>query len=142
MEKGYAVHSVFIVILAVLFSGICSIVYAQKTDTPKGEALFAAIDPRGTQPPGDLIPLSPRVSDLNGKTVYIIKSWPRDSGLEGLFNKTAEEIKNRFPSVTVIIKERNTRYSFDDPQLWKELKDKKVAAFIYGVAPSSSTTAY
>jgi hypothetical protein len=142
MKKGYAIQSVFVTILVVLFCGICSIVYAQKTDTPKEEALFAALDPRGTQPPGDLIPLAPRVSDLNGKTVYIIKSWPRDSGLEGMFNKAAEAIKNRFPAVTVVSKDRNTRYSFDDPELWKEMKDKKVATFIYGVAPSSSTTAY
>jgi hypothetical protein len=142
MKKGYALQAVFVVIFAVLFSGICSTIYAQKTDTPKEEALFAALDPRGTQPPGDLIPLAPRVSDLNGKTVYIIKSWPRDSGLEGMFNKAAEAIKNRFPAVTVVSKDRNTRYSFDDPELWKEMKDNKVATFIYGVAPSSSTTAY
>jgi hypothetical protein len=59
MKKGYAIQSVFVTILVVLFCGICSIVYAQKTDTPKEEALFSALDPRGTQPPGDLIPLAP-----------------------------------------------------------------------------------
>lgn len=129
-------------ILSVLIFGICSMVYAQTVDAMKGEALFAALDPRGTQPAGDLIPLAPRVPDLNGKLVYIIKSWPQGSGLEGMFFNTADALKRRFPSVTVAIKERNTRYSFDDPKLWKEMKDKNVAAFIYGVAPSSSTTAY
>jgi hypothetical protein len=59
MKKGYALQAVFVVIFAVLFSGICSTIYAQKTDTPKEEALFSALDPRGTQPPGDLIPLAP-----------------------------------------------------------------------------------
>jgi hypothetical protein len=142
MKKGHIIQSIFIIVLALLCYGASSLVYAQKTVTPKKEALFAALDPRGTQPPGELISLAPRVSDFNGKTVYIIKSWPQGSGLEGTFNKAAEDIKNRFPTATVIIKDRNTRYSFDDPQLWKEMKEKKAAAFIYGVAPSSSTTAY
>jgi hypothetical protein len=142
MKKGHIIQSIFIIVLALLCYGASSLVYAQKTVTPKKEALFAALDPRGTQPPGELISLAPRVSDFNGKTVYIIKSWPQGSGLEGTFNKAAENIKNRFPTATVIIRDRNTRYSFDDPQLWKEMKEKKAAAFIYGVAPSSSTTAY
>lgn len=142
METGYVARSIYIVIFIMFFCAISSMACAQEAGSPRGEALFAALDPRGTQPPGDLIPLSPRVPDLNGKLVYIIKSWPQGSGLEGMFMNTADTLKNRFPSMTVVIKERNTRYSSDDPKLWKEMKDKNVAAFIYGVAPSSSTTAY
>ena len=100
MNKGYVIQSVFIIIFALLVCGVSSPVSAQKKVTTKKEAVFAAMDPRGTQPPGELVPLAPRVSDLNGKTVYIIKSWPRDSGLEGMFNKAGDAIKARTPLTT------------------------------------------
>ena len=134
---------VFFLALILIVFGNFSSVHAKKTAPPKKDAVFAVMDPRGVQPSGDLVPLAPRVQDLSNKTVYIIRSWPdASSGLEETFGKVARAIKDRFPTATVVIKTRNTHYDLDDPQLWKEMKENKVAAFIYGVAPSSSTTAY
>ena len=134
---------VFFLTLILIVFGNFSSVDAKKTAPPKKDAVFAVMDPRGVQPSGDLVPLAPRVQDLSNKTVYIIRSWPdASSGLEETFGKVARTIKDRFPTATVVIKTRNTHYDLDDPQLWKEMKENKVAAFIYGVAPSSSTTAY
>ncbi len=143
MDKRQHAWISFAVIMFILFCGTNPAFTAQKTSKQTKEAVFSVMDPRGTQPPGELIPLAPRVSDFNNKTVYIIKSWPEDrSGLQGMTSKTTDAIKYRFPAANVIIKDRNTRYSFDDPQLWKEMKEKKAASFIYVGAPSSSTTAY
>jgi hypothetical protein len=134
---------VFSLTLVLAICGGVSFVQARNKVFPRSEPMIAAMDPRGTQPPGDLVPLAPRVQDLNDKLVYIIRSWPdASSGLEGTFSKVAAAIKNRYPGATVVIKNRNTHYPLDDPQLWKEMKEKNVAAFVYGVAPSSSTTAY
>ncbi len=38
------------------------------------EARYEALDPRGIKPDVELIPLAYRNADLNGKTVYMIKS--------------------------------------------------------------------
>ncbi len=42
---------------------------------------------------------------------------------------------------TAVIRNRNTRYSDDDPELWKEMK-QNADGFIYIGAASSSTTSY
>ncbi len=118
MDKRQHAWISFAVIMFILFCGTNPAFTAQKTSKQTKEAVFSVMDPRGTQPPGELIPLAPRVSDFNNKTVYIIKSWPEDrSGLQGMTSKTTDAIKSRFPAANVIIKDRNTRYSFDDPQL-------------------------
>ena len=120
---------VFFLTLILIVFGNFSSVHAKKTAPPKKDAVFAVMDPRGVQPPGDLVPRS--VQDLSNKIVYIIRSWPdASSGLEETFGKVARAIKDRFPTATVVIKTRNTHYDLDDPLLWKEMKENKVAAFI------------
>ena len=126
---------VFFSTLILIVFGNFSFVHAKKTAPPKKDAVFAVMDPRGVQPSGDLVPLAPRVQDLSNKTVYIIRSWPdASSGLEETFGKVARAIKDRFPTATSsVIKTRNTHYDLDVPLLWKEMKENKVAAFIYGI---------
>ena len=115
----------------------------QENCSAKERGRFYSYGPKGSATVGRPCSPAPRVQDLSNKTVYIIRSWPdASSGLEEAFGKVARAIKDRFPTATVVIKTRNTHYDLDDPQLWKEMKENKVAAFIYGVAPSSSTTAY
>jgi hypothetical protein len=143
MKSGYSTKTTFIVIFVILLSGAWSKSYAQKTETPAAdEARYAVLDPRGDMPEGELVPLAPRVSDLNDKVVYIVSSWEKDTGFENMLLKAEEMLKKRFPKVTVVRKTRGTaNYSSDDPALWKEMQSKG-QAFIYASAPSSSTTNY
>jgi len=143
MKSGYSTKTTFVVIFVILLSGAWSKSYGQKTETPAaGEARYAVLDPRGDMLEVNLIPLAPRVSDLNDKVVYIISSWERDTGFEGMLAKAEEMLKKRFQKVTIVRKTRGTAYySSDDPALWKEMQSKG-HAFIYGAAPSSSTTHY
>ncbi|MBN2061018.1 MAG: hypothetical protein JW882_11455 [Deltaproteobacteria bacterium] len=100
---------------------------------------FAVLDPRGYVPEVELIPLSPRPGDLKGKTVYIINSMPQGTGLEGILERTALVLKEKFPGVEVISRNRGARYMTDDP----ELREEMIAggdAFIYAGNPTSSLT--
>jgi hypothetical protein len=143
MELTSSRKLIFMVTWALVFSLICPMVHGQNRKISTGdEARYAALHPRGELPEVDLIPLASRVPDLNDKTVYIISSWERDTGFDGVLAKTEDTLKKHFPRLTIVRKSRGTAYySTDDPKLWKEMRSNG-AAFIYGAAPSSSTTHY
>ena len=71
----------------------------------------------------------------------MVNSWGSGTGFETFLSKIAEELHKRHPGTAVTIKERNTGYSLDDPELWQEMQSN-ANAFIYATAPSSSTTSY
>ena len=106
------------------------------------EPVYAALDPRGDLPDIQRIPLSPRLPDLRGKRVFIINSWENGrGGFNPINDELTKRLQARYPGVKVIVSDRNVRYSEDDPKLWERVK-AEADAFIYTVAPSSSTTSY
>jgi hypothetical protein len=129
--------SVIVIVLLNLSSSVPGI----GRDEKNKEGTYSVLDPRGIWPRIERVPLSPRLSSLKRARIYIINSWGSGTGFESAFSKIAEVIRERQPDATVTIKGRNTEYSVDDPELWKEMK-AKADAFIYAGAPSSSTTSY
>lgn len=113
-------------------------------DEPDREVVptYSVLDPRGTRPAMERIPLSERLPDLTDRTLYIINSWPRPgSGFEEFVESLHEYLVARYSGIDVRITNRNAVYSEDDPELWELLRDQ-ADAFLYVAAPSSSTTAY
>ena len=105
------------------------------------EPVYEVLDPRGSLPDIELIPLSPRLDGMSGKTVTVIHSWPQGAGFEYMLEYFDKELVARFPDATIINKDRNVTYSQDDPALWSEVIENS-DAFIYVGAASSSTTHY
>ncbi len=103
--------------------------------------VYAALDPRGTFPAVERIPLAPRLRSLAGQRIYIIMSWPSGSGLDQVARDIASSLESRHKVAKAVIKNRNTRYSEDDPALWQEMKDG-ADGYLYIGAASSSTTSY
>ena len=103
------------------------------------QPMFDALDPRAEQPVITRIPLSQRLATLKGRRIAIIKSWPDNSGFDGLIPTIVADLEKR--GATVTVRGRNTPYSQDDPELWKDLR-ATADAFVYVAAASSSTTAY
>jgi hypothetical protein len=101
--------------------------------------IYKALNPRGSMPEMQLTPLAPRPGDLNDKVVYIINSWKEGSELEGVLAETEAYLKKHFPGVKVVSIVKPSAYMSDDPELWEEMS-KKANAFVYGAAPSCSTT--
>jgi hypothetical protein len=99
-----------------------------------------ALDPRGILPAVERIPLSPRLATIKEARIYIVMSWPANSAFDDVAKDLVPLLKER-GAKEVTVRQRNVRYSEDDPQLWDELK-QKCDAFIYVAAPSSSTTSY
>ncbi len=129
----------FAVVIILLF--LTASAPAAGQNEKNSEGIYSVLDPRGIWPRIERIPLSPRLSSLKGRRIYMINSWGSGTGFETFFLKIKKKLQESYPDIAVTIKGRITGYSQDDPELWKEMLDK-ADAFIYAGAPSSSTTSY
>ena len=87
-----------------------------------GEYKIVGLNPRGVPPPIHLIPMAPRLSTLDGKTVYLV-----DTGFHGsdaLLEQVAGWFSRNKPSVTTVFRRKAGPYAEDDPKLWAEIKEK------------------
>ncbi len=89
---------------------------------PSSSESFTVVNPKGTPPPIQLIPMAPRLDTLDGKTVYLV-----DTGFHGsdvLLHQIETWFGRNMPSVTVVFRRKAGPYMEDDPNLWKEIKAK------------------
>ncbi len=93
-----------------------------------GAQKFEGLNPKGTPPAIQLIPMAPRLDSLDGKTVWLV-----DTGFEGggmLLQQIQLWFKQNMPTVNVIFRRKAGPYMEDDPALWKEIKEKGHAAIM------------
>jgi hypothetical protein len=93
-----------------------------------GEGKVTAVNPKGTPPPIQLIPMAPRLDTLHGKTVYLV-----DTGFHGsdvLLEQIQAWFSRNMPDVTTVFRRKAGPYAEDDPALWKEIKSKGNAAIM------------
>jgi len=86
------------------------------------------LNPKGTPPPVQLIPMAPRLDSLDGKTVWLI-----DTGFEGggfLLQQIQLWFNRNMPTVNAVFRRKAGPYMEDDPALWKEIKQKGHAAIM------------
>ena len=103
-------------------------------------AVMKALDPRGLFNTVQRAPLSPRLDTLEGKTVYIINSWPGEThGFTKVEEALDAYLREKYAGIRLEYRTRMS-YSSDDPALWAEMKEK-ADCFVYFAAPSCSTTA-
>jgi hypothetical protein len=122
--------------LALTAAGIAAPAQAQSPAT-----VYAALDPRGSFPAVERVPLATRLPSLAGKRIYIVMSWPSGSGMDQVAKDIAASLETRHKVGKAVIRNRNTVYSEDDPGLWKEMQ-QGADGFLYIGAASSSTTSY
>jgi hypothetical protein len=92
------------------------------TSSGSGSGKITTVNPKGTPPPIQLIPMAPRLDTLNGKTVYLV-----DTGFHGsdvLLMQIQAWFTRNMPSTTTVFKRKAGPYAEDDPALWKEIKEK------------------
>jgi hypothetical protein len=87
-----------------------------------GQPKITTVNPKGIPPAIQLIPMAPRLDSLDGKTVYLV-----DTGFHGsdlLLAQIADWFKRNMPQVTTVFRRKAGPYAEDDPNLWKEIKEK------------------
>jgi hypothetical protein len=93
-----------------------------------GEPKLTALNPRGLPPPITLVPMAPRLSTLDGKTVYLVSDgFP---GADAFLNQVSIWFKKNMPSVTTVYRLKAGGFADDDPKLNAEIKEKGQAVIM------------
>jgi len=94
-----------------------------------GEPKIIAVSPKGTPPPIQLYSMAPRVSSLDGKTLYIVDATSFD-GSETLLKKMQAWFAQNMPTVKTVFRKKAGVYAEDDPKLWAEIKANAYACIM------------
>ena len=101
---------------------------APAANVEAGGAKLVAFNPKGTPPSIQLIPMAPRLSTLDGKTIYLVDTGFGGGGM--LLQQIQLWFGRNMPSVTTVFKRKAGPYAEDDPKLWAEIKEKGNAAIM------------
>ena len=92
------------------------------------EEKIVVMNPRGVQPEIRKIPMAVRPATLDGKTVYIVDT--KYPNTKPFVNELFAALKAKYPKTTWVLKEKLGMYMDDDPNLWKEIKEKAAGAIV------------
>ena len=92
------------------------------------EAKIVVMNPRGIQPEIRKIPMATRPATLDGKTVYIVDiKYPNT---KPFVDELFAALKAKYPKTNWVVKPKIGGYMDDDPNLWKETKEKAAGAIV------------
>ena len=80
------------------------------------------LNPLGQPPAIERVPMAPRITDLDGKTIYIVDIG--FSATHQLLTELQDLLEERYPDTTWIVRDKIGTYFNDDPKLWAEIKEK------------------
>jgi hypothetical protein len=95
---------------------------------PKAKVKYTVVDPRGQPPARQQMPMASRLDNLDKKTVYMINvNWPYTHQFGEELYKVFSE---RYPNTRFELRDKAGTYMADDPELWKEIREKGNAAIL------------
>ena len=98
------------------------------------EPLITVLNPAITTKMADRIPLTPRLSTLEGKTIYLYDTqWGGPEAAYSVYEEMQGWFAKNMPSVKTVI-HRGPSWMADDPGFLKVVTDNKVDAVIIGIA--------
>ena len=92
------------------------------------EEKIVVMNPRGVQPEIRKIPMAVRPATLDDKTVYVVDI--KYAMTKPFVNEFISALKTKYPKTTWMLREKLGMYMDDDPNLWKEIKEKAAAAIV------------
>ena len=94
-----------------------------------GEPTFTALSPKGTPPPVNRYPMTPRVnSSLDGKTVYLVDTGFMSADV--VIREVGVWFQMNMPSVKIESRKKAGTYPEQDPKLWAEIKSNAAACIM------------
>jgi hypothetical protein len=79
----------------------------------------------------DRVPLTPRLDTLEGKTIFLVDiGWGGPQAAPSIYAEMKAWFARNMPSVKVEVRQIQGSYMQDQPELWKEIKEKGHAAMI------------
>jgi len=89
---------------------------------------ITVLNPVGFPPKVVNKPLAPRLSTLEGKTVYLVDCRFDDSDV--FLKQMQAWFAEHMPSVTTVFKPISSVYLVDDPKTWEEIRARGHAAIL------------
>jgi|WetSurMetagenome_2_1015567.scaffolds.fasta_scaffold108355_2 hypothetical protein len=86
------------------------------------EAKIPVLNPMGQPPAIARVPMAPRLTGLEGKTIYIVDVGFTDT--HQFLEELQKLLSDRYPKTTWIVRTKAGNYFEDDPKLWTEIKGK------------------
>jgi hypothetical protein len=116
---------------AVAFAGLTPSQAQQSKSKPAAKPLITVLNPAIESKMVDRVPLSPRLTTLEGKTIYLVDiNWGGPEAAYSVFEEIQAWFAQNIPTAKIIIKRKYGSYSQDDPKLWKEIAASGNAALI------------
>ena len=79
----------------------------------------------------DRVPLIPRLDTLEGKTIFLVDiGWGGPQAAPSIYEEMKAWFAQNMPSVKVEVRQIKGSYMQDQPELWKEIKEKGHAAMV------------
>lgn len=105
----------------------CTVTAAAKSD----KGLITVMNPVVASKMAERLPLSPRLDNLKGKTLYMVDiNWGGPQAAYSVFEQMQAWLAGHIPSVKVVIVRKHGPYMSDDPGLWEEIAKKGDAAIV------------
>ncbi len=95
---------------------------------------ITVLNPAVANKMAERLPLSPRLSSLDGKTLYLVDiGWGGPEAAGGVYQEIQAWFAQNMPTVKIAIRRVKGSYEADQPELWKDISQNGAAAFI-GIA--------
>jgi hypothetical protein len=104
--------------MAALFMAVPLFFGISKAQEPK----ITVLNPLGQPPAIVRVPMAPRLTSLEGKTIYIVDIGFTDT--HQFLTELQKLLGERYPKTTWIVRNKIGTYFNDDPKLWAEIKEK------------------
>ena len=112
MKKKKLASFIAVIFFVPLFFGL------SQAQEPK----ITVLNPMGQPPPIARVPMAPRFTTLEGKTIYIVDIGFTDT--HQLFTEMQKLLSEKYPKTTFIVRTKIGTYFDNDPKLWAEIKEK------------------
>ncbi len=105
-------------LVGVFFSAIILATGIATAQEPK----ITVLNPLGQPPAIVRVPMAPRLSTLEGKTIYIVDIGFTDT--HQFLTEMQKLLSGRYPKTNFEVRLKTGTYFDDDPKLWAEIKEK------------------
>jgi len=126
-----------LLLAALILIPVLAITGSPKQTTPSGRSKPASapkvsvLNPAATNTMVPRLPLAPRLSTLEGKTIYMVDiGWGGPEAGYDVLQVISKRLTQGMPSVKTVVMRKKGSYMTDDPDLWKEIKAKGHAAIL------------
>jgi hypothetical protein len=116
------IHSWILIISILFMAPACTTVSQLKEPKVTKESRVTVLNPLGQPPAIERVPMAPRISDLDGKTIYIVDIG--FSATDQFLAELQDLLQERYPKTTWILRTKIGTYFNDDQKLWAEIKEK------------------